>query len=336
LETEVDAAVAEPGGRRKLLGRWRLVVLAFVGALVVAGALVYRHYWLARPVGEGPAGPTVPRKPFRKPWTTRPILLLGIGDSITRGFGATEGHGYFDMLVANPSDERPDLADINLSMVFPNLQAENLAVSGSTSLQHIDVIRERLEARPADTLGIVVMTTGGNDLIHNYGRTPPREGAMYGATFNQAKPWIANFQTRLDEMLDLLDDRLPGGCHVFLADIYDPTDSVGDAPNAGLPAWPDGLAIHRAYNEIIHRAAAGRDNVHLVPIYREFLGHGIHCTQPWREHYRPEDPHYWYADNLEDPNNRGYDAIRRLFLLEMIQVADVFQQATPEGEETDN
>ncbi|HUT13256.1 MAG TPA: hypothetical protein VMY42_22395 [Thermoguttaceae bacterium] len=32
---------------------------------------------------------------------------------------------------------------------------------------------------------------------------------------------------------------------------------------------------------------------------------------------RPEDPHYWYAQNLEDPNVRGYDAIRRLFLIEM-------------------
>jgi hypothetical protein len=44
---------------------------------------------------------------------------------------------------------------------------------------------------------------------------------------------------------------------------------------------------------------------------------GIHCTQFWREHYRRDDPHYWYADNLEDPNIRGYDAIRRVFLLEM-------------------
>ncbi|MBC8117927.1 MAG: hypothetical protein H7062_26345 [Candidatus Saccharimonas sp.] len=40
----------------------------------------------------------------------------------------------------------------------------------------------------------------------------------------------------------------------------------------------------------------------------EFLGHGIHCT------------HYWYWDNLEDPNDRGYDAIRRLFLIEMARI----------------
>ena len=51
-----------------------------------------------------------------------------------------------------------------------------------------------------------------------------------------------------------------------------------------------------------------------------FLGHGAHCAEPWREHYDSEDPHYWYYANIEDPNDRGYDAIRRLFFLEMAKV----------------
>ena len=42
--------------------------------------------------------------------------------------------------------------------------------------------------------------------------------------------------------------------------------------------------------------------------------------QFWRKFYRAEDPHYWYFENLEDPNERGYDAIRRLFLIEMTKV----------------
>lgn len=45
-----------------------------------------------------------------------------------------------------------------------------------------------------------------------------------------------------------------------------------------------------------------------------FLGHGIHCLKFWLSHYRAEDPRYWYYDNLEDPNDRGYDALRRVFL----------------------
>ena len=33
--------------------------------------------------------------------------------------------------------------------------------------------------------------------------------------------------------------------------------------------------------------------------------------------YRADDPHYWYYANIEDPNERGYDAIRRIFLNEI-------------------
>lgn len=46
------------------------------------------------------------------------------------------------------------------------------------------------------------------------------------------------------------------------------------------------------------------------------MGHGIHCRQFWHRHYDSTDPHYWDFDNLEDPNDRGYDAIRRPFLIE--------------------
>ena len=39
------------------------------------------------------------------------------------------------------------------------------------------------------------------------------------------------------------------------------------------------------------------------------------------QHYDALDPHYWYYANLEDPNERGYDAIRRLFLIQMSEAA---------------
>ena len=176
---------------------------------------------------------------------------------------------------------------------------------------------------PADarTLGFVVITTGGNDLIHNYGRTPPREQAMYGATWDEAKPWIEEFAQRLETMVTGISSRFPGGCHIFLADIYDPTDGVGDIARVGLPTWPDGLRILGAYNEAIKSCTGRHTNVHLVDIHGAFLGHGIHCRQFWARHYDSKDPHYWYYTNLEDPNERGYDAIRRCFLIEMAKVS---------------
>ncbi len=297
--------------------------LMVVGLATVLGfallAAAGWHFGLRRPVGSGAAGSGVDRAAFEKLRVSQPVLFVGLGDSVTAGFGARKGYSYFDRLVANPADEFADLKGLCLSAVIPQLRVTNLALSGSTSLNHLKTELARLTVQPSNVLGIVVITTGGNDIIHNYGKTPPQEGAMYGATLAQAEPWIGNFERRLDQMLSGIEERFPGGCHIFLANIYDPTDGLGDAEKAGLPRWPDGLAIIERYNQIIARCAQKRANVHLVDIRAEFLGHGIHCTQFWREHYRKNDPHYWYHDNLEDPNERGYDALRRLFLRSMAQ-----------------
>jgi lysophospholipase L1-like esterase len=202
--------------------------------------------------------------------------------------------------------------------VFPDLRATNLAISGSTSLQHWAKEFPRLPGLDSNALVIVTLTTGGNDLIQRYGKEPPREGAMYGASWDQAQPWINNFEARLGQMITRLDERYPGRCEVFLANIYDPTDGSGSMRVARLPDWPDGPRIHQAYNEIIARCAASHRNVHLVNLHEAFLGHGFRCAQFWSVHYRRGDPHYWYFVNIEDPNERGYDAIRRLLLNEMV------------------
>jgi lysophospholipase L1-like esterase len=309
------APTPAPGGESRP-GRCsrRLLFPALFALLALAAGLAAHRWAWSRPVGDGPAGPAVPAAPFQQVWTSRPVLLVGMGDSVTAGFGASPGLSYFDRLVRNPAEDAADLRGICLSAALPNLRHTNLAVSGSTSLHHARHQLPRLPLQPANVLGLVVLTTGGNDLIHDYGRTPPAEGAMFGATFDQAEPWIAAFRQRLEHMLEGLRAGFPGGVHVFLANIYDPTDGVGDIQRAGLPAWPDGLRILNAYNRVLADVSAERPWVHPVNLHDTFLGHGIHCVQFWRSHYSPADPHYWYHANLEDPNDRGYDAIRRLFL----------------------
>jgi lysophospholipase L1-like esterase len=295
-----------------------LLIAVTVVALPIAGVAYFNIYL---PQGKGPAGPDVPSEPFRHIWSEQKVLLLGIGDSVTDGFGARKGFSYFDRLIKNPVGDNPDMLNKNLSLVFPTLEAKNVAVSGSNSLGHIKQI-QNMKPNPSDILGIIVMTTGGNDLIHNYGRKPPEENAMYGATFEQAKPWINNFQKRLDEMVTQLKEKFPGGCHIFLANIFDPSDGTGNtlAWLTGLPPWPDGEKILEAYNKIIADCAAKYDYVHLVDIHTAFQGHGIHCRKFWIKNYRWGDPTYWYYLNIEDPSERGYDAVRRLFLNEMTKV----------------
>lgn len=300
----------------------RIFFILFLGMVLIGGLVAFLFFQFARPIGHGPAGPLMQREAFAQPWSQRPVMVVGLGDSVTAGFGARPGYSYFDRLIKNPADEFSELKDVCLSAVFPKLTATNLAVSGSTSSE---VAIRQLAAfltNDASVLGVIVMTTGGNDIIHNYGRTPPREEAMYGATMEQARPWVRNFAARLDETITQIKNRFPGGCEIFMANIFDPTDGIGDAEHAGLPAWKDASRILDAYNQVIADCAAKHSEVHLIDMHAAFLGHGIHCTQFWREHFDRRDPHYWFYFNLEDPNERGYDAIRRLFLIEMEKVKD--------------
>lgn len=313
-----DKSVA--GSQTSTRRRRRLTVLLSIGAILFAAAGFYLHFYLYHPIGSGPAGPAVDRQAFESIWSDRNVMLVGFGDSITAGFGASPRHSFFERLIANPADEFADMTELNLSRVLPNLTGLNLALSGSTSLEHVDVLLPKIPTHDENTFGIFVMTVGGNDVIHNYGRTPPREGAMYGATLEQAQPWIANFEKRLDGILATMRERFPGGSHFFLANIYDPTDEDGDVFNAGLPRWPEGLLVLKAYNDVLARCADKFDDVELINIHDSFLGHGIHCRQFWHRHYQSADPTYWYYDNLEDPHDRGYDAIRRLLLIEMVRV----------------
>jgi lysophospholipase L1-like esterase len=315
--TPQTEAITKPGqgvGRAKRnFPRFRITIFLCL-ALLVGG---YLYFYCYLPVGSGPAGPAVSAESFAKPWTQRKVLLVGLGDSVTAGYGVPKGYGYFDRLATNTPDEFADMKGLCLSSTIPQLSVLNLAVSGSNSFHHLQRQISSLKPQDVDVLGLVVMTTGGNDIIHDYGRSPPREGAMYGATIEQAEPWVANFRARLEEMVRQLRGKFPGGCHIFIADIYDPTDGAGVPWLVPYPDWKDSTEILRQYNRVIHDVCREQKDVHLVPMHDALLGHGFCCRRVWKGCYRWEDPTYWYAPNIEDPNARGYDAIRRLFLLEI-------------------
>lgn len=135
-------------------GPMRVVILLIAGGLIILGALAYRNLRFERPIGAGPAGPAVDAEPFQTPWTDRKVLLLGLGDSVTAGFGVRHDLSYFNRLVENPSDEFGDMKGKCLSTVLPNLTTDNRAVSGSTSIQCLDLIREKLAPQDDDVFGL--------------------------------------------------------------------------------------------------------------------------------------------------------------------------------------
>jgi len=307
--------------------RWFTVrpgFLAILSAVVLLLWGAFRHFHA--PMGSGPAGSPVPSAPFAEPWSEREVLLVGLGDSVVTGFGAPRGFGFFDRLVATPDDDATDMRGKTLTRAFPRLKVLNLAMNSTSSGDHLRSEVVLLPRQRDSVFGVVVISTGGIDLIHDYGASPPRDEAMYGATWEVGRELADRFRGRLDRFLDEVTSRFPGGCQIFIATIFDPTDGVGDIENADpllklvkpLPRWPDGLRIHAAFNEHIREAARARKNVHVVDVHQTLLGHGLHCLDPKNPHYDATDPTTWLYFNVEDPNRRGYDAIRRAFLLSMI------------------
>jgi hypothetical protein len=131
---------------RNLLGTGLLLICVLAAGL---------YFQFARPVGRGPAGPVVSRTDFQHAWSSRPVLLLGLGDSVTAGFGARKGYGYFDRLHTNPPEEFADMQGVSLRAVFPNLQVTNLAVSGSTSFEHVEKQLPRLPVAGSNLFGVL-------------------------------------------------------------------------------------------------------------------------------------------------------------------------------------
>lgn len=171
--------------------------------------------FLTRPIGKWPAGPAVFSPAFQIPWADRPVQLIGLGDGITAGLGAkSPAHTFFNCMIMNPVDEFAEMKGSCLSSVLPQLSYENFSISVSTWREHLALIEDRFPTFDADKFGLIVMTSGGNDLIHSYGRMPPKECAMYGATETGAMPWIAAFRERLELMLSKIEAAFPGGCEI--------------------------------------------------------------------------------------------------------------------------
>src|SRR4051794_6586711 len=107
LETTHDDEMKAKTGKRFI----RLLAL---GATLLICFSAYYRFSLQRPIGQGPAGHSISIHSFQGRWSDKPVLLLGFGDSVTAGFGASKGHSYFERLVKNPENEFSDVKGVCL------------------------------------------------------------------------------------------------------------------------------------------------------------------------------------------------------------------------------
>lgn len=292
-----------------------MLLLLALGLPLIAAAGCIRYLYLSHPMGSGPAGPHVQSAWFAKSWCQRRVFLFGVGDGVTDGFGIRDDYTFFERLYENPPEEQPDMRGLCLRRVLPSLRIYNRAIAGSNSLHCLDKqLRTLRPQEPAD-FAIVVLTLGSVDLLRGWEDATPAEGALYGAGMTEAALWVRRFEARLHAIVARLHEIFPGGCHIFLGNLYDFTDGAGDVERGGFPAWEHYPFVLKMMNNAIAHCAESQDAVTLVDLHALFLGHGAHSTQPWQPHYDAEDPTCWLQANFEDPNDRGCDAIRRAYLI---------------------
>ncbi len=303
---------------------------AIAKRVLLYGGVTLLFWWawttfVTIPMGRGPVNLAVPREPFQQVVSAEKTYLIGLGDSVITGFGS-EGKGLFPLLLGHVSD---DPLQLNLKQVYPAIAYLNLANNSTTTEMHVATVRaHRKQLLALDAPALVIVSTGGIDLIHNYGSGKPQDGALYGSPLANLAHDRKLFAERLHQLMTEIKSSLPKGVEVYIQTIYDPTDGVGDIEHVSpvlrlirpLPHWDAGLAYLHAWNAEIRALEKTFPFVHVVDVHGLFLGHGIHCRDETNPHYNAQDPGYWYYWNLEDPNVRGYDAIRRGYLTKWAEV----------------
>jgi len=226
-------------------------------------------------------------------------LYLGLGDTLSIDkYAGGSGCGACALLARNRDDAYPDFAGRDLTSRFPDITLAPLARDGATTR---GVLEEQVFRLPADPGGrtVVTFTAGANDLLLTLqlrGTLLDEDGE---AVVRRLRSMVASIHTRFAE------------CLVLLATVVDPTDGVGDLLAPGQPL-NRGLDVLARVNDQIRRIAAEDDGTELVDLHAAFLGHGSHAREPANPHHHPDDPTPWLGD-LVTPNDRGADAIRRLW-----------------------
>jgi lysophospholipase L1-like esterase len=219
-------------------------------------------------------------------------VYVALGDSMSiDDYAGGAGRGAASLLHRNRDADFPDWVGRDLATL--GYTAQILARDGATSA---DVLHRQLPLivrRPA----LVTITMGGNDLLAAYGDATAGEAA------------IAQVATVGEEVLTRLRAAASEDCRVVVSTVYDPSDGTGEIATAGLPAWPQGLALIRTLNttlvDLAHRHGAMAADVH-----GRFLGHGVAAGDPAQTDARPTNDNLWYCGVIE-PNAWGAAQIRR-------------------------
>lgn len=195
------------------------------------------------------------------------ITIVGLGDSLTFGVGATEGHNYLSRIEAKLAAE-DDIETVT---------AINYGVTGNTSTQINGRLHEdkqlQKDIKKAD---IVTITAGGNDLMAVVKKSLLRTTAdsFVGA--------LKTYEKQVNDIIATIRKKNPTA-QIYVLGIYNPfTQILGDnaEANAILDSWNAALTT-----------ISKQKNVTFVPVAKEFKAAGADYISTV-DQFHPNDAGY--------------------------------------------
>lgn len=190
-------------------------------------------------------------------------MLVGLGDSLTKGVGDSKGLGYFGLVKE----------DLRAKATQP-VSAVNLAVSGQTSSELAKQIQQTQVRSIVKEADWITLTIGGNDLFRSSGRL---EKIDEQAAEKSRIIYEKNLTFILSEIRKLNPD-----ARIYLFGLYNPFGDLAEEKRSSRLA--------AEWNETMHKVSSQYEQVVVVPTFDLFQ------LQPnaylYSDHFHPNEQGY--------------------------------------------
>ena len=243
-------------------------------------------------------------------------FLLVLGDSVSVGAGASRpARSYAQLLVHNDDVAYPEFRGCDLATREGRApQVLNWARSGATAMDTLVHLRERLHSAPkpiSEAPAWVVMTVGGNDLKNAFVGALMQQD-LAGARLRAVDQAEKTTATLTDIVALLRDPKVfPGGVHVVVANVYDPSGGQKVVQTPYGPMRLPAMAQAMTHWRDAYRAWGQQQHVIVVDAHTAFTPYAYRHAGRTSQHQDVAAPS-WFADLLH-PNDAGHDGLRRLF-----------------------